>query len=351
MRLNWPEPLLHLFSWLAFINLNVELASPECLVAEQSFNFSFKMKLSLAIPLIALALALFMPVINHVVNLFKGSTADFERRNSQTSVRTIRAYMSVLSLLFVHVATNSLALFDCTLEADGFSYLDADPSLRCYESWYYQDLPYGYAGLGLYVLGIPFMNLIISYASLLARPNPARANSVGQKFQLFCVKLMSSGHEFKSDYQFISVVQLFQKLSMVVVNIFFTRYIGFQIIITLFFLFSSVLIVFHYRPYEFPILNKFDILSNAASMVVLGLGLTFHFDRLSNSVHGLVVIICIIMVICGFILWAIVAIVWESVSSLELVARLSAYRKSNASTRKADVTGLEVAKSSKALLL
>ncbi|KAI9139311.1 hypothetical protein BKA69DRAFT_1086439 [Paraphysoderma sedebokerense] len=226
MRLNWPEAILTVFSWLSFINFNVELAGPECLVTEQSFDFSFKMKLSLSIPLIVLSIALLMPGVTYLINLVKPNAMGNPDGNSddKTLVRVVKAYMSVLSLLFVHVATSSLALFDCTQEADNLSYLDSDPSLRCYEPWYYRDLPYGYAGLCLYVLGIPLQSLIVSYAAHRARTDPSNSDSIRNRFPLFCQKIMDSSHEFKEDYQFISVLQLFQKLFMVVVNIFFTRY-------------------------------------------------------------------------------------------------------------------------------
>ncbi|KAI9138135.1 hypothetical protein BKA69DRAFT_1093496 [Paraphysoderma sedebokerense] len=226
MRLNWPETLLHLFSWLSFINFNVELASPECLVTEQSFDFSFKMKLSLSIPLVALVIASLVPFVTHVLShgKLKSRRALEGDSKPKTLVRLFKAYMSFLNLLFVHVATSSLALFDCTQEADNFSYLDSDPSLRCYESWYYQDLPYGIAGLCCYVFGIPLMSVIISYAALTANKHPVKSNSVWHKFQVFSEKIMSTNHEFKADYQFVTVVQLFQKLFMVVVNIFFTKY-------------------------------------------------------------------------------------------------------------------------------
>ncbi|KAI9138129.1 hypothetical protein BKA69DRAFT_819235 [Paraphysoderma sedebokerense] len=364
MRLNWPEPLLHMFSWLSFINFNVELASPECLVTEQAFDFSFKMKLSLSIPLVALVIASLIPIGTHVMNLVKPQRKKIIEQDPEDRalLRIFKAYMSFLNLLFVHVATSSLSLFDCTKEADNISYLDSDSSLRCYEPWYYQDLPYGIAGLCCYVLGIPLMSVIVSYAALRARKNRATTYSILNKFQLFCEKLMSSNHEFKPDYRFISVVQLFQKLFLVVVNIFFTRYVGLQIILTLFVLFSSVQIVTKYSPYEFPILNKFDILSNIASMVVLGLGLTFHFDKLSNSLHGLAIIVLIIMVNCGFIIWVVGAIIRESFINLELMARFAKYRKSSAgnfkysidgTVRKSTVgrTNLDVAKSARTSMI
>ncbi|KAI9138133.1 hypothetical protein BKA69DRAFT_1093477 [Paraphysoderma sedebokerense] len=375
MRLNWPEPLLQLFSWLSFVNFNVELVSPECLVTGQSFDFSFKMKLSLSIPLFALIFALSVPLFKHIIDVsapFLKHIIDVSKPSGKKSVdqiadgtalvRVFKGYMSFLNLLFVHVATSSLAMFDCTKEADNLSYLDSDPSLRCYESWYYQDLPYAMAGLCCYVLGIPVVSVIFSYAARRARDTSAKVNSIWDKFQLFSEAIMNTNHEFKTDYQFMSVVQLFQKLFLVVVNIFFTRYVGLQIILTLLFLFCSVELVARWRPYQFPVLNKFDILSNVTSMLVLGFGLTFHFDRLSNSLHGLVIIILIIVFICGFIAWVVGTIIRESFSNLRLTSTIiresfsnfrlttefARFRKSNAESSKVEVSEINVHKTSEA---
>ncbi|KAI9139304.1 hypothetical protein BKA69DRAFT_673056 [Paraphysoderma sedebokerense] len=314
MRLNWPDKLLQLLNWLSVINFNVELASPECLAREHSFDFSFKLKLALAIPLIVSVLALMLYGSVRALSTcrkkhMKGESLSALYKGGQFWVQNVRAWMSILNLLFVYIATNALALFDCTVEPDGMSYLDADPSLRCYEPWFYHDLPYGILGICLYVIGIPFQSLVVSLAADRARKNLSKQETL-RRFQIFCQKIMDSRHEYKLQYQFISVIQLFQRLVMVFVSIFFTRYSGLQVILTQFILLGNILILFRYQPYEFDILNKFDMLSNLAAMIVLGFGLPFHIDNFNPTLQS-ALIVFILILICGFIVAAIGAVVLE----------------------------------------
>ncbi|KAI9136204.1 hypothetical protein BKA69DRAFT_186136 [Paraphysoderma sedebokerense] len=316
MRLNWPQEFHELLNRLSFLNFNVELASPECLVTDESVNFSFKLKLSLAVPLVAFALLWTMAAIKKitqiVVDRYRNSPSNKPKTIKSTDgvfLSAVHAFNAILRISFVLVVSKSIALFDCTAENDGVIYLDADPSLRCYDDWWRNDLVYGILGICFYVIGIPLYFSTILYIAYRKKSGTNSGNS--SRITMFCVNLMELEHGLKPGYQYFDIIQLIQKLFIVVISSFFTRYVGLQIVLTLAVLLSHLLLTVIFRPHIHQALNTFESMSSICAMAVLALGLPFHIDVFRSSNYQYILIAVIITLVIGFVISVVIFALWE----------------------------------------
>jgi hypothetical protein len=71
------------------------------------------------------------------------------------SNRVINAYLSLLSLGFLTLASTALEPFGCRLDKDHKYTLVADPSKLCFDTWWRALAPFAVAGVLVYVIGIP----------------------------------------------------------------------------------------------------------------------------------------------------------------------------------------------------
>ncbi|KAI9139213.1 hypothetical protein BKA69DRAFT_687342 [Paraphysoderma sedebokerense] len=327
MRLNWPAEFHKILNLLSFLNFNIELTSPECIVSDQYLNFSLKMRLALLVPFLILAVAVVVPILDYTFQYFEFYLS---RNIFKTPVfrplLMFRVFNSGLSVAFVHITSNSLALFDCSFEDDGYSYLDRDTSLRCYEEWWVQDLPIAtlatwychiclpistcnysqFNPSSVYVIGVPVYFATICYFAGKFGKDPGAS-----RFCKFCHDLLAYESSYQERFQFFTVVQLLQKLFIVLISTFFTRYTGLQIILTLALLFVSFLVLREYSPYSYKRLNHLEALSHVCAMVVLALGLPFHLDQFRSFVYQHILMLLIIFVICSFIVFTMAVGVYD----------------------------------------
>ncbi|KAI9143964.1 hypothetical protein BKA69DRAFT_897438 [Paraphysoderma sedebokerense] len=164
VRLDWPPELLRIIDYFSIFNLNVEFVSPECVI-QTPLNFSQKLRMILALPIVLLIATLLVIVLFTILKAVRNFIKP-KRRDSNVGILTLRGkqpadstsfglvmmkmFNASLSILYIHLAAKSLALFDCSFEEDGKAYLDDEVSLLCYTDWWDQDLPFGVASI-LYV--------------------------------------------------------------------------------------------------------------------------------------------------------------------------------------------------------
>ncbi|KAI9136915.1 hypothetical protein BKA69DRAFT_74910 [Paraphysoderma sedebokerense] len=191
-----------------------------------------------------------------------------------------------LSLVYITVSTYSLALFDCTKENDGFYYLDSDPSLRCYDDWWYSDLSLSIFALIFYVIGIPcYLGLILYFAR-----NDPLGGRKWIRIKKLCTSITANDNSYKPTRKEYTFFQIFQKLVLVIVSMFFTGYISFQIILIVYMLMISFYVTAKFRPYVHESLNYLEIYSVGSNIVILTLGLLFYNNQyvLSHVSVGLI---------------------------------------------------------------
>ncbi|KAI9136352.1 hypothetical protein BKA69DRAFT_1104795 [Paraphysoderma sedebokerense] len=312
VRLNWPPELIAIIDYINFLNFNVELISPECLL-KMSLNFSQKSRIVLALPIILLLLVTFIFALLMFINVFKsprGSSRTFSPSNLLTSaekyggnnngalLRIIKAFNIALSVLYVNLAAKSLSLFDCTYESDGKAYLDDEVALVCYQEWWYRDLPINIASVTLYVVGIPLYFGVLSYLCFQTRHPESSWEKCRQIAQVI---IHCDGH-FKTKCQYFVVVQLLHKLAILCISLFFSRYTGLQLVLTIISLQSILLAYIKFNPYLDQTLNTLEKMSVICSMLVLALGLPFRVDSFQLAQYRVGLVTIILSVIFGFIL-------------------------------------------------
>ncbi|KAI9143132.1 hypothetical protein BKA69DRAFT_205483 [Paraphysoderma sedebokerense] len=232
VRLDWPPELLAIIDYLNFLNFNVELVSPECLIKSE-LNFSQKTRIVLAIPIVLAVFIIWSMAILMVVKGIMRLKGGGSQRvtplklpanpsvGSRTNfiLRLMKLFNIALSILYVNLAAKSLSLFDCTLESDGKAYLDDDVSLVCYTDWWYRDLPINVAAVIVYAIGIPLYFGLLSFLYCQSRyRGPSWEN-----WRHISRTIMQGDGDFKPQYQYFIVIQLLHKLAIVSISIFFSR--------------------------------------------------------------------------------------------------------------------------------
>ena len=80
-----------------------------------------------------------------------------EGANSTLVASLMKSYIILLDVLYFSLAEASLELFDCT-RFEGVSFFEAESNRQCYQSWWYELLPFSILGLVLYTIGIPLLS-------------------------------------------------------------------------------------------------------------------------------------------------------------------------------------------------
>ncbi|KAI9138999.1 hypothetical protein BKA69DRAFT_701786 [Paraphysoderma sedebokerense] len=308
-QLEWPEQLMAVVDMVAIVNFNIEYAGPECFSDLYVFDYPLKMKISLLIPfaligVVGLCAATWAGIskLNRLIRKTK-----VQESNNYQLISGVKFYNVLLSVTFITVAQNSLALFDCTYEADGNYYLDADPSLICFQDWWYRDLGIAIAAVLLYVFGIPVYFFMIYYTSQQAKYTGPTWTSLKN----FSTKILHADRLFHPQHQYFVFIQFMQKIVFVLINMFFTRYVAVQSTLMLYVLLVLFYVYHTKKPYLHPILNILESLSLALSLVVLTLGLLFRTDTLRTTEQRLMVTLFILVLVFGFVFMAVCAAIYD----------------------------------------
>ncbi|KAI9140014.1 hypothetical protein BKA69DRAFT_591922 [Paraphysoderma sedebokerense] len=303
---------MNILNSLSFINFNIELTSPECVI-NQRLDYGTKMRFTLAIPLALLVLVILFGVIVSInkkirARCKKSRPKLYNHEPQQTSLflTSLRIFNSILSIVFATVSTKALSILDCTLEEDGLMYLDADYSVRCYSEEWYRDLPYALSGIAIYVIGIPLYFSIMLFVMYQKKYDASR----WEKRRAIVSKIMDFDHIYKDENQHFILIQLFQKLALISTSMYFTRLPGLQVILSQTVLLLSLVLHLKYQPYKYPLLNHFEVASTMASMSILGLALPFHVDKLQRN-SELVLMLFMLFLVLSFIAAVIGTSVYE----------------------------------------
>ncbi|KAI9138827.1 hypothetical protein BKA69DRAFT_1040611 [Paraphysoderma sedebokerense] len=312
IKLNWTPEFHLVLNSISFLNFNVELTSPECFILDEPINFSLKLRLTLAIPLLLFGILAVIALYNSMTILrlknryvpaiakilkFKFVTLDevsMQKKHTESVFRILRGFNAILLFVYVTVASKSLAFFDCTKMSDGNYYLDADPSLRCNEgeAWRQADMP-------IAVLGV-----LLLYQTQKSGPTWTRAKET-------CKKLVSQNSYMKPQFQYFLLVQIIQKLFVIVVKQFFTNYVALQIVLTIALAVFGYGVYSKYHPYAYMSLNYLEIQSVISSAIILALGLLLYTNQFPHDDQKMVITALLLALVFGFLLSVIVAIVHE----------------------------------------
>lgn len=153
-RVRWPPAIRAILHALSAFNLNLDLAAPECIVPEFSYNAKWLLTASVPVAVAAVFGAAF--VAQYVwKRCIKGSDKKHWTRHGDQ-------YVSVLIVigyvLYFQETRNALDVFNCqsTDPPDGKQYLSGMTDIVCFEAESHLWLvPLGIAALGLYGVAFP----------------------------------------------------------------------------------------------------------------------------------------------------------------------------------------------------
>ncbi|KAI9136095.1 hypothetical protein BKA69DRAFT_1106188, partial [Paraphysoderma sedebokerense] len=139
------SPLLkQTFEMLSGAHLNLELASPECVLSKYQlapkFDLRYKLQFTLLLPLLIAAAVAPVAISNSypilwvyrkLRSLLLRSSGEIDSRALKARQKdmfllTLQTYNMILNIIYIVLVSQSLTIFDCTQEADGRYYLGKD---------------------------------------------------------------------------------------------------------------------------------------------------------------------------------------------------------------------------------
>ncbi|KAJ3433709.1 repeat outer membrane protein [Anaeramoeba flamelloides] len=339
LDLKWPSNLKSTFKFASIFNFNIEFLAVDCTV---KFNFKQKWLTIMFTPFIFLGLLLFILVVTYLQSLFvekygyklfnkypnlfrepSTSTDNIfiypilwiryqfsrilthgfsEQERKDLFNNLINAYSILLSLLYLFIALTIFEFFDCTqIGTTNKYFLDSDPSLLCFEGWWWKYFPVAIFFGVLYILGIV---LLLSWA-LWYYSKKIDEVTFNKRFGLLCVR-------YTKDYYFWEILVMLRKLFLVVFDVFLTLHPMPQVILCIVILFIALILQYEVNPYSGNKNNTLELVLLFVSEIVLFSGLIFvskdfKTEAMKNKV-GIVVIIIIIVsigIICVIIFFEV----------------------------------------------
>lgn len=194
--------------------------------------------------------------------------------NPTLSASLFGIFLLILKLVYINVSSRSLELFQCSHNpTTGLYYYYSEPSRICFQSWWFNLLPFAIAGICIYVIGIPglFIALDRMRKRYLLIPRIQRT-----RFQMFILQATyKKRSEFYPNTEYWDVVLLLRKLAVISCQIIFTDFVALQALVLImtycFFLLGHVFV----QPYSMKSLNFLEGVTMLSSLMVLSCGIMF----------------------------------------------------------------------------
>jgi hypothetical protein len=131
----------------------------------------------------------------------------------------INAFSLLLALTYLTLISTSFQLFDCTLGLDGQASLDAEPSLVCYQRWWWKLFPAAVFGVVVYGVGTPLGLMFFLYRHRSRLETPVTLGRFGAIFV-----------DYRTENYYWEIVMMAEKFFISLVLTFFTTFVRVQII-------------------------------------------------------------------------------------------------------------------------
>jgi len=215
--------------------------------------------------------------------------------------------MLFLHVIYLSISAKAIELFDCTEQDDGEYYLDAEPSLRCYDDWWWELFPAAVFCTVVYALGIP---LWFSWVLLKSRHREKESEeATPTTARIWNLKYWNLTNYFTHECYYWNLMLLFRKMCLVLAKIFGTGYPMFQAALSLIILVGATLLQERYHPYRpFKGLNELENMTLLCCLFVLILGITAFGEpgfssSSSREVIGILTIVAVALTLAvAFIL-------------------------------------------------
>ncbi|KNC52475.1 uncharacterized protein AMSG_08032 [Thecamonas trahens ATCC 50062] len=358
-KMNWPDEMLTILKWFSIMNLNMDMASPECALP---ISYKIKWFSTMLIPIaIALVFGSYVVVrtalswiVAQAVDPARLTAAESESESEteeqeddggsgstdgiqvalvaelgadEESARrpvcasclgwlyvskaqrgamynqAIHAYVMFVLVAYVFVAHKALEVFACTKQTDGTYFLNAHPSMKCYVGEWWDLLPWTILAALLYCAGIPLV-----FAAVLVKSfKPAFSSANERLYELHVARFGILTSRYLLRAYMWELVVMGRKMAIVAGTLFFQEMTVLQNLVALFVMFAAVLAQSFARPYRSPDDNKLEFILLCTSYFVLFLGIMFASDLESTSstvltVVGVAVLVLSVLAIVLYLL-------------------------------------------------
>ena len=350
-RLKWPTLITDLFKLVSIFNLNIELTSPECYLAEdnsQSYEYKYFATLAAPAALTAgvLVVILLHKIYTRIAACFKPQKGALKSKEPETAAQDpnikashvmsevepgmeelankmaskwsipvakmdileeddgenqsvtaalLAALLFALKLLYLTLSRRAFEILNCVQDDSGIWYFEIEPSRKCYsEDWWWSLFPYAVASIVVYVIGIPAVSLYVAIRRIkILKKRPYERNDR----EIFMLQLTyKKQREFRVGCDYWDVMIMTRKLLIVASQLFFTGYTGFQAVLLLLVLFVSQLLHKDVMPYTISSLNFLESSILSSSVLVLLGGLLFYLAEFPSLYMEILAFLIVIIV-------------------------------------------------------
>eukprot|EP00033_Pygsuia_biforma_P002679 GCRY01002960.1.p1 GENE.GCRY01002960.1~~GCRY01002960.1.p1 ORF type:complete len:2140 (+),score=466.75 GCRY01002960.1:125-6544(+) len=302
-NVNWVSPLKEVLKWAGLMNLDFDVAAPECSL---NFKISFVTRLyfMLLLPVLVALVFFVIFLLNMFVSKLRSShkppadlppaagfTSSFVQwwRDVKYPPQNCRAFHSrtfirsfLMSLMFLYVPMTKMVLefFNCSSGV-----VVTEPSLECWGSTYMTHLPVAVVGLLVIVAGFPLFMFALTWKF---KTSAANSLAVFDILSFLCFR-------YEPKYFFYETVVQIRKLSVVLALTLFHYHASFQTFVALFFLYLAIVVQSSCLPYVRAELNRLDTLSLTINVLTLLVG-NVYVTQDSGSIQTLLSVAVVIVI-------------------------------------------------------
>ena len=274
-KIPWPPILSSFYRFFAIFNFNIDIAAPECIAVEITYDWKFWG--TQLMPLIAFVLC----ILAYLFQRFVGYNCCRQRYKMRPDWKQfISAYLILVYFLYLMVVRRALQVFTCNPivpSSDGFLYSTfTSPECpyglcRCYDplnhdatkDFYQAKFRYpAFVCLLGYGAGFPLLVSFILFSNkkILKTDQILRSYELGDSLESSNKNIWAARVKYKQLYYFFKPGKvywilwiLYRKVSIAFIAVLFYSNPGFQLAFTILVLFSSYVLQVRSRPYMSPL--------------------------------------------------------------------------------------------------
>lgn len=267
LDLKWPVALATTMTYANVVNVDIDLLGPECSAPSVSFQQKWLVKMFFPILLLVIFIIIFLMTL--IASTLRKEEGQLHHKGTSKVALLgdilINVYLLVLALIYLFLVSSTFQLFDCTVRADGIFTLDAQPSLICYDAWWYKLLPIGVAGIVVYALTIPavFIFILRRFAKRLDEPRV-----IGRYGATFI--------DYRPERSYWEAISMLEKLGIGTTLTFFTKFIDVQMIAFLLVTVMGLATHIIAQPFFITRYNRLQTLLRWSSCLMIMAGMIFR---------------------------------------------------------------------------
>eukprot|EP00003_Mantamonas_plastica_P004646 TRINITY_DN1368_c0_g1_i1.p1 TRINITY_DN1368_c0_g1~~TRINITY_DN1368_c0_g1_i1.p1 ORF type:complete len:1172 (+),score=358.31 TRINITY_DN1368_c0_g1_i1:135-3650(+) len=331
-QLRWPPEVLAWFSILTIVNLNIDIAAPECNV--DGLTFATKYKIVMLMPFITAGVLIVLFLIECLRSYLakkygtdfrfkypefcafppKVASMDWKERvkkllhkirydlstiftEGQEYIEIVRsttnAYLLMMSLLYITMTNKTVEMFSCT-QLGNEVVLNISPDIECWTPEHMELVYWAIVSLILWVIGTPLIFYVIVHRYRHALLMENNLNTFGVLYD-----------RYRQDWYWFEVINLARKGFFIIIKVFFigsgiVQGMSGQVV-----LLASCLMQVHAAPYRYRYHNVMAMSLLVINFFILVLGVAFLAEgldpntvqALSEGVIGLLIAMMAIVVI------------------------------------------------------